>query len=64
VARCGDASFAVKIAPNGDVSGDGNAFDGGCGKVPVSVRGRIANKQVQLTLSGPGVSLNGTLAPR
>ncbi len=64
VPRCGDTSFTVKIAPNGDVSGDGNAFDGSCGKTPVSVRGRIANRQVQLTLSGPGASLKGTLLPQ
>ena len=55
VARCGDASFAVKIAPNGDVSGDGNAFDGGCGKggqSPLPVSNGSPHIRIQQCLIG------------
>ena len=60
--RCGAISFSFRVAPNGDVAGDGDVFDANCGKVPASIRGKIANGQAQLTVSGPGRSVSGTLS--
>ena len=52
--RCGDGTVSIQISPAGDISGGGLGFDQLCGRLPLSVRGRAANGQIQLTFSGPG----------
>jgi hypothetical protein len=58
---CGESTVALKIAANGDVSGSGDVIDLRCSKIPVSVRGKVGNRQLQITMSGPGITVSGTL---
>ena len=61
---CGETPITIRVAPSGDISGDASSYDNTCSKGPLSVRGRVANRQLQINLSGPTASVSGTLAAR
>ena len=62
--RCGDSPLTLKVSASGEVSGDATLFDTNCGKFPSSARGRVVNKQLQLSFSAAGGNVSGTLTPR
>jgi hypothetical protein len=61
--RCGSGAINLRLTPAGDVSGEATAFDSTCGRNVLSVRGRASGAQLQLNLSGPGLSGSVNLRP-
>ena len=61
--RCGSGAINLRLTPAGDVSGEVTAFDNTCGRNALSVRGRASGEQLQLNLSGPGMSGSVNLRP-
>ena len=59
--RCGEGPISITISPAGEISGGGGSFDSGCAKVPITVRGRAVNGQLQLNISGPGIQNTAAL---
>ncbi|MSP76285.1 MAG: hypothetical protein EXR12_09130 [Rhodospirillaceae bacterium] len=59
--QCGSGPVSLRISPTGEVTGEARGFDRTCSAMTLSVRGRIANRQLQLNLSGAGSSGVATL---
>lgn len=59
--RCADSPVNLKVSASGEVSGDVILLGSSCGSFLYSARGRVANKQMQLSFSAAGGSVSGTL---
>ena len=60
--QCGPVSTNFTISPAGDVKGEGFGFDRNCGKLTVRLVGKASPGQMQISLSAPGFSAQGTMA--
>ena len=61
--RCGNAPINLRLAPTGEISGDVQWFDNTCGKISLTARGKASGRQMQMNVSGPGMSGALTLSP-